>query len=260
MVHLGWCQMTCKDLIEAYVEWFKKRIKVDSIEGICEITTPFIDRHNDQLQIYVKRAKDKLKLTDDGYILKDLQLQGFDIRSEKRQMIIRSILLGFGAHLEQNEIVIEATPENFPEKKHNLIQTMLSINDMFVMSQPMVASVFREDVESYLKKNKVRYTPYVRFTGKSGFTEYFDFAIPQSPKKPERILRAINNPDRQNVIMFIFAWLDIREFRPRKSSALGILNDHDRDVSTDAISALTEYGIKFILWSERKKYIDELID
>lgn len=252
--------MVCNDLIEAYMEWFKKRIRVDSINGICEITTPFVDRHNDQIQIYVKKADKKLILTDDGYILKDLQLQGFETRSEKRQMILNTILRGFGTQLDGNEIIIEANQDNFPEKKHNLIQTMLAINDMFVMSQPMVASVFREDVESYFRKNKIRYTPDVKFTGKSGFTEYFDFAIPQSNKNPERIIRAINNPDRQSITMFIFAWLDVRETRPKKSTAFGVLNDRERDISTEAISALSGYGIKYVLWSERKKYIDKLMD
>ena len=50
------------------------------------------------------------------------------------------------------------------------------------------------------------YTPAVKFTGKSGYDHLFDFVIPASKIKPERILRAINRPNRQNVINLVFSW------------------------------------------------------
>ena len=82
----------CQELVNAYIEWLKQRIKVEDINGVCEITTPFLDRHNDHLQIYVKRTNNILLLTDDGYILRDLQLSGFESTTEKRRKILQSIL------------------------------------------------------------------------------------------------------------------------------------------------------------------------
>ncbi len=115
---------------------------------------PFLDRHNDQLQIYVKRAGDTLILTDDGYILGDLELSGFEITTEKRKRVLHSILNGFGARLQDDEIISEATTESFPQKKHDIIQAMLAINDLFVMAPPMVARFFKEDVEKYLSSHQ----------------------------------------------------------------------------------------------------------
>ena len=66
----------CKTLVEAYLAWLRDRISVAEIDGVCEITTPFLDRHNDQLQIYVEREGDRLRLTDDGYVIGDLQSSG----------------------------------------------------------------------------------------------------------------------------------------------------------------------------------------
>ena len=60
----------CQDLVDAYVEWLKQKINAKNIDGVCEITTPFLDRHNDHLQIYIKKAGDALILTDDGYIIR----------------------------------------------------------------------------------------------------------------------------------------------------------------------------------------------
>ena len=164
----------------------------------------------------------------------------------------------FGARLQGNEIVIEARYENFPHKKHDLIQAMLAINDLFVMAPPVVASVFKEDVEAYLRHHQIRYIPSVKFTGKSGFDQSFDFVIPASVENEERIIRAINRPTRQNITLLIFAWEDIKEVRPIKSKAYGILNDSEQTINPDIISALHQYDITPIPWSKREDYVAEL--
>jgi hypothetical protein len=55
-----------------------------------------------------------------------------------------------------DEILVEAKPEEFPQKKHNLIKAMLAINDLFVLAPPTVAGVFKEDVEAYLRLRNIR--------------------------------------------------------------------------------------------------------
>ena len=248
----------CQDLVDAYVEWLKQKINAKDIDGVCEITTPFLDRHNDHLQIYVKKAGDALILTDDGYTIRDLELSGFDIGTEKRRRLLHSILNGFGTRLQGDEIIVEARTENFPQKKHNIIQAMLAVNDLFVMAKPMVASVFREDVETYLRAHQIRFTPSVKFTGKSGFDQSFDFVIPASQKRPERIIRAINQPTRQSISMLIFVWADTKSARPMESTAYGILNDTEQEVKPEITSALRQYGMKPLRWSKMEEYVEEL--
>ena len=250
----------CQDLIETYSEWFKQKFTAKDIEGICEIITPFVDRHNDHLQIYVKQIDNSLILTDDGYTIKDLRLSGFDISTEKRKQILDSILNTFGAHLQGDEIIVRAKIENFPQKKHDLLQAMLAINDMFVMAQSIVANVFREDVEKFLSIHDIRFTPAVKFTGKSGFNQSFDFVIPTSQKRPERIIKVVNHPDRQSISFLIFSWTDTKEVRPIESITCSFLNDTESKINPDLESALLQYGIKPILWSRRDEYITELVE
>lgn len=75
---------------------------------------------------------------------------------------------------------------------------MLAVNDMFCLASPTVASVFYEDVVSWLDVCEVRYTPKVKFTGRSGYDHLFDFVIPKSRRHPERIVRAVSRPDTRN--------------------------------------------------------------
>jgi hypothetical protein len=249
----------CQDLVNTYTEWLKQKISVQDIGGVCEITTPFLDRHNDHLQIYVKKAGDNLTLTDDGHIIRDLELSGFKIAPGKREQILHSILNGFGAHLRGDEIIVEARTENFSQKKHNIIQAMLAVNDLFVMAKSMVARVFKEDVEKYLRSHQIRFIPSVKFTGKSGLDHSFDFVIPASQKRPERVVQAINHTTRQNIGFLIFAWVqDTKDVRPIESTAYAILNDSEQAIKPDLMSALNPYGIKPLLWSKREEYVEEL--
>jgi hypothetical protein len=65
----------------------------------------------------------------------------------------------------------------------------------------------------------MRYTPKVRFTGKSGFDHLFDFCDPKSRQRPERIVRTINRPNRDNAEAIAFAWIDTWEARSSESRA-----------------------------------------
>ena len=118
---------SCKNLVNAYIEWLRQNISIKEINGMYEITTPFLDRHNDHLQIYVKKSDGGLILTDNGQTITNLRLSGFEFTPEKKQ-ILNSTLKSFGVQLIDEELVAKTTPENFPQKKHNLIQAILYIS------------------------------------------------------------------------------------------------------------------------------------
>ena len=61
-----------------------------------EITTPYLDRHNDCLQIYAGKIGEGFILTDDGYVLDDLAQAGVDATSGKRRLLLEETLNGFG--------------------------------------------------------------------------------------------------------------------------------------------------------------------
>lgn len=248
----------CNNLISAYTDWLRKKISVEEINDYCEITTPFLDRRNDSLQIYVKRSNGGLELSDDAYTLTDLKISGVDLNTDKRKQLLLGILNGFGVRLKGDELTVEARERNFPQKKHNLLQAMMAINDLFVTAAPMVTSFFKEDVEKFLKFNEVRFTPSIKFTGRSGYDHFFDFVIPASKIKPERILKTINRPSRQNATNLMFAWNDTKEVRSQDSTAYAVLNDIEKPIAPDVRDALNEYGLKAIIWSNRNQFINEL--
>ena len=148
-------------LLEAYWDWLRDRTMVREIEDWAEITTPFLDRHNDYLQIYARCENGAYVLTDDGYTMVDLEQSGCTLDTPKRQGLLRATLNGFGVQSNGKAIEVHATPQNFALKKHNLVQAMLAVNDLFYLASPVVESFFYEDVAAWLDTEMVRYTPQV---------------------------------------------------------------------------------------------------
>lgn len=69
------------------------------LDDWVEITTPYLDRHNDYLQIYARRQNGSYILTDDGYILSELELSGCKLESPKRLALLQMTLNEFGVKL-----------------------------------------------------------------------------------------------------------------------------------------------------------------
>jgi len=248
----------CKQLIDAYVEWLRKGLSVESLENACELTTPFLDRHNDHLQIYAVKENGKIILSDDGYILSDLRTSGLELTTPKRKAVLETVLNGFGVKLDGNRLLVEASQRNIGQRLHVLIQAMLTVNDMFIMAQPRVATFFWEDVRAFLDKYDVRYSPRVKIAGRTGFDHAIDFLIPKSKRRPERLVQAINAPNKNSIGNYLFALTDTREARGEESEAYAFLNDQDREVGGEVIEALESYEVKAALWSQREKYAQAL--
>jgi hypothetical protein len=245
-------------LVDAYHAWLKDKTVLKQIDDWVEITTPYLDRHNDYIQIYGRRDDGGVLLTDDGYTLEDLRDSGCKLDSPKRQALLRQTLNGFGVQLSGERIEVHATPENFALRKHNLVQAMLAVGDMFYLAMPLVASLFYEDVVAWLDLHDVRYTTNVKFSGKSGFDHRFDFVIPKSRRQPERVLQAINRPRRDAAQAIAFSWIDTKETRPAESRAIALLNDSEQSVSGDILDALRNYDVRPVLWSQRETVVEEL--
>jgi hypothetical protein len=245
-------------LMDAYHTWLKEKSSLRHIDGWVEITTPYLDRHNDCLQIYAKRADGGFLLTDDGYTIDDLEQGGCKLESRKRQDLLTMTLNGFGVQLNGKALQVRASPENFALRKHNLLQAMLAVNDMFFLAAPVVTSLFYEDVVAWLDVHDIRYTPKVKFTGKTGYDHLFDFVIPKSRLQPERILQTISRPNRETAQSVVLSWVDTKEVRSADSRAYVLLNDSEHVVSASVVEALRSYSVHPVPWSARNSVFREL--
>lgn len=246
-------------LISEYWAWLRNETELRESDGFVEITTPFLDHHNDHVQIYAKRDNGSWRLTDDGYAVRDLEASGCDVSTDRRQELLQTAVRRLGVELEGDELVVHATPADFARKQHSLIQAVVAVGDLLYTASSNVISIFLEEVEEWLKSLDVRFTESVKFTGRSGYDHHFDFVIPPSKAAPERVLKVVNRPDRSNVERVIMAWNDTKEVRPKQARAVAILNDAVKEPNFSAIEALGRYDVQAIPWSARSAFAEELV-
>ncbi len=247
-----------RGLLTEYRKWLQDKTVLQQIDDdLAEITTPHLDRHNDCLQIYARKDGNGYVLTDDGYIISDLASSGCNLDSPKRQQLLKMTLAGFGVRIDDEQLSVHATAENFPLRKHNMIQAMLAVNDLFYLAAPHVESLFLEDVTKWLDHKGIRYTPHIKLTGKSSYDHMFNFVIPKSRKQPERLLQALSNPQKDTVNALVFKWIDTKETRADDSLLFTVLNDAN-SVSPVVVEALENYNLNPVRWSEREQVEEQL--
>ena len=243
---------------EKYIKWLEQEISVNKIGEYLEITSPFLDRYNDYLQVYAKlEADDEIILTDDAYIINNLQMSGVDINSNKRKQVLESFLNKYNVKLEEDALVTKSGIEDFPQKILFLMQAMLNIDDMFMLSQNKVASIFLEDVTEFLDSRDIFYSKDVSFVGKSGFIYSYEYLLQRTKEKPERLCKVINNPNKQNFQNTIFMWSDTKETRDINSQLIVFLNDENK-IDASIVEGFKNYNVNTIPWSEREKHLELL--
>lgn len=247
-----------RQLVDEYYDLLKAKTEIKGHGEWVEIEVPFLDRHNDFIQIYTQSVDGRFLLSDFGNTISDLEISGCPINTPKRKEFLDTTLRGFGIEVLDDELQTYATKENFGERKHSLIQAIMSVNDMFYTSKQNASNFFFEDVGIWLDMADIRYTSKISMIGKSHFYHKFDYVIPSYKSIPERILKVINNPNRDTASSFVFSWHDTRDTRAANSKAFAILNDTDKKISSVVEDAFISYGIQPVPWSERSKYLDQL--
>lgn len=247
-----------KNLIDDYLKWLKEKIVINPIGEWFEITTPFLNRHNDYIQIYVKiENNDRIILTDGADTINDLELSGFNLNSLRRKKELEIILNGFGVALDEKKLVTVSDKRSFPGKKHNLIQAILAIDDLYVLTEPKFISFFLGDVEKFLLSNDARFSKNVILQGVSSFHHKFDLLIPASKESPERIVKIVNSPRKQTITSLIFSFEDTKKVRANEG--IVIINDLEKPVPAEITGALKEYNIFQYSWRKKEELKSKLL-
>jgi hypothetical protein len=252
------------ELLQSLWDWLRSETRIEAVgDGWVEVTTPFLDRHNDCIQVYIKKSSnDTFRLTDDSYTIRDVESSGCDLRTGKRRDMLNLIRRGFGVEVgshDDDSISALASRENFPQKFLGVTQTMLSVNDLYYLASATVQGIYWEDVANWLGEIQPKYSTEVKLIGRSGFTRKFDFVVPATITAPDRYIQAITHPSKSNIDAFLFAWNDTEEERAPNSEAYALLNDIGHRISNKYITACMKYGVSPVRWSKRQGLIPRLV-
>lgn len=246
----------CAFLADTYRNWLSNEINAREIDVGCELTTPFLDRHNDHILVFAEREGERIHLSDDGFALRELRYSGFKPNTGKRRSMWDSLVRSFGLKEVEGELVAEATDRTLGQKTHDLVQAIVRSEGLHDSSPHRVRAMFAEDVRHYLSLNGVPGSPSVKLDGKSGYVHEVDYLVPSMGGKPERIVQAIQSPTKNIVSSALFVLNDIRA-RRENSDAIAILNDAEH-LPADPVAALANYSVRHFKWSEREHLVNEI--
>lgn len=106
---------------EYFPEWFEKEWNYQKIgAGYWQINVPFLNPDHDYLQFYIKKKKNRIVLTDDGFLLHNSQI------NEE----IKVILQTYGIRLKNNSLVLAAPKEKIHEKMRDYIQCLIIVSHL----------------------------------------------------------------------------------------------------------------------------------
>lgn len=239
-------------LLKSYFAFIQSDFETNEIEkNTYEITTPFLDRHNDHIMFYVTISEDYITLTDNGLTMQDLSLSGVDIKNKKTKQELDIALNGFGIMKDNNNALFaKVSQTEYARMQNNLIQAILSVNDMISIPQNRQKnSFFFDEVSKFFDDINASYTTNIQIQGKSIFSHKIDFLMTKNKNHRERLIKILNVPKKENLKNYIFSFTDLGADRANSDKIL-ILNDTQTDIK-DFESATSNYGITPISWSKK---------
>ncbi|BDZ30460.1 DUF1828 domain-containing protein [Lactiplantibacillus sp. WILCCON 0030] len=242
--------------------FYKQNITLSAIQaGVTRIDTPFLDRHSDAIVLYaVTEGNNRIKLTDYGYVLDDLESDGVYLaRSKKRLSVLKEQLNAFSVkiNIENNELFIETSIEEYPIKQNLLIQAMLFTNDMFMLSNKRITSLFINEVATFFESHNIRVTNGPNIIGPSGMIHHYDFSIPGIRDIPEKLIKTMNTSSNEYYAKSItMDTIQTKETRPN-TSFYAIINDEE-PIDSTILNLFGSENIIAIPFSKRSDYVKQL--
>jgi hypothetical protein len=248
--------MDIQKMISDYTEWLKAEITTANFGEYIELTTPYLDRFNDYMQIYVRQNENgTLTMTDDGYIIGSLISAGMTFKkNSNRQKMINRIATSYGITIEGEEITALATAQNFPQKKHMMVQAMLAIDDLYIATPEGVKDLFMEDIETYFVANDIFYSKDFSLLGKTGTIYTYDFHLQRTREKPERFCKGFNKLTLSRRDLTLFNWIDTQEKRGDSGELIVLYND-ENTVTNEVLTGFDNWGVRTVPFSQRDESI-----
>jgi len=225
--------MDSNKIKDSYIEYIKENTHVNLLEGDSqEVITPFVNTYGDGISFTIKYDGKYYILTDDGFTLWDLQLNGIDLtKKNKRHHLLKSIL------------------------NYNGLELMG--DDLSLLHPQTVQSHFLEDVKSYFNESsEYNVFPDLSIAGKSRLEHKFNFLAMSKGKY--KLVQVHNKITKDKLHFILSSWLDTTENRTirygrNESLSIIISSDGYKELKDEYQEALNEYNINILNFEDKKK-------
>jgi len=246
-------------IINDYVKWVKDNTFIKNIKGTgVKLISPFLDAHNDYINIYAQKLENgHIRLSDGGILYFDLESYGIKLTQKKKELFDKTISSS-GVQFSEitKEIYVISEIDSIGKAKHKLIQCLLSINDFFNYTEKNITELFFYEVYKVLVEQEIQFNQEINISGKSGYPHKFDFAIGLTRNKSERLISLIPKPNRkQKAELSLFAFTDLEKAGRKFTGAVL----YKGEPSEDFLRAFENYDFKAYSWEDEREQVLELL-
>lgn len=255
----------CQKYISSFLEWLSSDLAALDLDGACEVTTPFLDRHNDHIQIYIREQNGSFVLSDEGNTVSDMLASGVDFQQQSRQELLKFVLDGYNVSLTDDELKLDATDANIGQRMNFLIQAIIGVNNTFSIptqfqSRDKREDQFKLDAIDFLTSRGFSHNSGTRVIGKTGYTHSMETITQRSNGNAAttHYFKSFNTPSKPSISKFLFDVQDIVGRKGSNGKSVAFLNDQEKPVRDDDIAALIEYDVIPACWTQREEFSSEL--
>ncbi|KAA9302088.1 MULTISPECIES: DUF1828 domain-containing protein [Aerococcus] len=245
-------------LIDNYIEWYKSKIQINELKKADEIITPYTNHLNDRIPIFIIWHNDKtLELTDDGMTLDELDMMGLNYSTETRQQILTNIVKKYSLNLQDNILTTKKIEiKDFPQKKHDMLQAILSIYDLLNLNESNTRSMFKEDVYSFFFEHEFGGNIEPNFTGSSSIHYQMDYSLGATKSRPNIMFQFIRKPVFDNIVSQKFIYEDLKnESQFRQHGLKFVLISEVDKISERNQTAANEADVEIIPFSHQNELL-----
>ncbi|MCV3742398.1 DUF1828 domain-containing protein [Lentilactobacillus hilgardii] len=222
------------------------------------VNTPFTDPFGDSISLMITQNDSLYTVTDQGYTLWNLQLQGVDLKDKHshRYKNLISVLKRNNAVLSKNnQISKTGDRSDLPQVISDLTQTIIQVSDLIYLNRTNTRSVFLDDVSTYFNSQTSRFSflKGMSMQGQSNLKYNIDYIFNTTINDRE-FVNVYNNLSKSLVEQLIGIWMDTihyRESHNQENVPFNIIVPQVAESQKKFVDSLSMHNISVIPFNDR---------
>jgi hypothetical protein len=253
--------VSCPEIVQNYIQYLEEGFNWYSDGPYFVISTPHLYSDGDTIELYVEQVDDQIRISDMGETARRLALVKFNWNTIRSRSLFSHIINSTGVSSSRGALYVNlSTSEKIGDKISDLIQAIQQTENLIFTIQKYATQAFREDVESFLRKEGFEPDLNYQIEGKSGMPWRVHFYMNHNSNIVLKALSASSKGGAKYQMMTTYTAYDDIKKRHQQMVRSVILDDEIPDIwEVELIHLASEVVDTNVgYWSKREIFGEQL--
>lgn len=253
--------ITCEDVLSSYYQYLSDNFTCYPEGNFIVIETPFLYSDGDVIYLYLEQRGEETRLTDLGETVRRLAIYNINWNSSRIQSLFSKILSRTGISSSRGVLTTKVLPgDNLADLISDLVQAIQQIDDLVFTLKDYSPKSFRDEVETFLRKEGLIPELNFKIEGHSGTQWRVHFFLNH---RKNVLLKAISASTRggarYHAVVTYAMYDDIKKKYPHFRRA-AILDDSNRGIwDLETLNLInTVLDLRLVYWEERQLLTEQI--